>query len=108
MDQLQQLILNIDSSHDVDTVHSSYDALQLLRKRKFDIIFTEVYLQGGIQGHQIITSAPEATFKIGMAEELENPMIRQPFNHFIIKPLTEENVKQAFSIAKYNIEYLML
>ncbi len=108
MDSLQQIILNLDPSHDIETCHSSYDALQKIRKNKFDIVITEIYLQGGIQGDQIILNTPKATFKVGMAKSLENPMIRQPFNHFLIKPLTKAMVKETLSMAKYNIEYAYL
>ena len=105
MDQLQQLILHVNPKHDVETCHSSYEALQKFRKEHYDIVFTEIYLQGGMQGNQLITSAPSPTFKVGMANALDNPVIRQPFNHFLIKPITENMLQETFAIAKYNIEY---
>jgi two-component SAPR family response regulator len=108
MDEIKQLILNLDPTHNVETVHFSYDAIKKIQKHHFDIIFCEIYLQGGINGNQIIESAPQKVFKIGMAEKLENPNISQPFNHFIIKPITKEKIKEAIGMAKYNMEYLLL
>ena len=105
-DFLQQTLLNIDVSYDIDMSYSSFDALEKLRKTTYDIVIVEIYLQGGLQGNQIIESIKnKSTFKIGMAQELESPMIRQPFNHFIIKPADEKQIQEAITIANYNIKF---
>jgi two-component SAPR family response regulator len=108
LDLLSQIILNIDPLHDITSCHSSYDALQKIRKKKFDIIITEVFLQGGIQGNQLMESVSKKIFRIGMAKVLESPMIRQPFNHFFLKPVTPKMLKEAFKMAEFNLQYHLI
>ena len=106
------MILDIDPKHEVDMSHSSFDALKQFRKRGYDVVITEIYLQGGIQGNEIIESSarsqPYPCFKVGVAEYLDNPMIRQPFNHFIIKPMTRKHVQEIIVMAKYNLDYNLI
>ena len=105
LDNMSQIILNMDALHDITTCHSSFEALQKIRKNKYDIVISEVYLHGGIQGNELINSVPTKCFKVGMAEVLENPMIRHPFNHFMLKPITEKGLKETLVNAKYNMQY---
>lgn len=105
LDEMSQIILNMDPLHDITTCHSSFEALQKIRKNKYDIVITEIYLQGGIPGNELIDSAPKKCFRVGMAEVLENPIIRGPFNHFLLKPITEKALKETLMNAKFNKQY---
>ncbi|MCF2139821.1 MAG: hypothetical protein K9W44_07195 [Candidatus Lokiarchaeota archaeon] len=105
-DRIVQLILQIDPTHDVFTAHSSVDAQRLLRKQKFDIILTEIYLTGGLQGNELIYEVDYDCFKIGMANFLETPQIRMAFNEFLIKPITKEMLQDILKKAQYNLDFL--
>ncbi|UYP45070.1 hypothetical protein NEF87_001355 [Candidatus Lokiarchaeum ossiferum] len=107
LDEMSQIILNMDPMHDITICHSSFEALQKFRKNKYDIVITEVYLQGGIPGNELIESAPKKSFKVGMAEVLENPQIRGPFNRFLLKPIKEKALKETLVNAKYNKQYVI-
>jgi DNA-binding NtrC family response regulator len=111
-ERIRQMILDFDPKHEVDMSHSSLDALKQFRKRGYDVVITEIYLKGGIQGNEIIESSarsqPYPCFKVGVAEYLDNPMIRQPFNHFIIKPITKDHIQQLIVMAEYNIQYHLI
>ena len=105
LDSMSQIILNMNALHDITTCHSSFEALQKIRKNRYDIVITEIYLQGGIRGNELIDSVSKKSFRVGMAEKLENPLIRGAFNHFLIKPITEKALKETLVNAKYNLQY---
>ena len=111
-ERIRQMILDVDPKHEIDMSHSSLDALKQFRKRGYDVVITEIYLKGGIQGNEIIESSvrshPYPCFKVGVAEYLDNPKTRLAFNHFIIKPITEEHIQQLIVMAEYNIQYHLI
>ena len=111
-ERIRQMILDIDPKHEIDMSHSSLDALKQFRKRGYDVVITEIYLKGGIQGNEIMESAarsqPYPCFKVGIAEYLDNPKIRLAFNHFIIKPITKDHIQQLIVMAEYNLKYNLL
>ena len=111
-ERIRQMILDVDPKHEIDMSHSSLDALKQFRKRGYDVVITEVYLKGGIQGNEIMESGarsqPYPCFKVGIAEYLDNPKIRLAFNHFIIKPVTKDHVQQLIVMAEYNIQYHLI
>ena len=104
-DNLKQLILQINPKHDVVTSHSSVDAQKRLRKEKFDLVIAEIYLKGGLQGHDLVQEIRYDCFKVGMAKILENPQIRMHFNDFLIKPISKDNIADILAKAKYNKEF---
>jgi len=112
LEKIRQMILDVDPKHEIDMSHSSFDALKQFRKRGYDVVITEIYLQGGIQGNEIIESGarsqPYPCFKVGVAEYLDSPTIRQPFNHFIIKPITKDHIQQIIVMAAYNLQYNLI
>ena len=102
---LKQLILALNPKYDIVTAYSSFDASQLLRKEKFDVIIIEIYLQGGIQGNELILDVkPKHCFKIGVASVLESPDVRRPFNLFLLKPITKVGIKKALELANYYLK----
>ena len=107
METLRQIILDIDPTNEIDMSHSSSDALNQFRKRRYDIVITEIYL-GGIQGNVLIDNCRNKCFKVGMAEHLDSPAIRQPFNHFLIKPISKESIEEVIKMCKYNIAYNLI
>lgn len=106
-EKIKQLILQIDPVHDITTCHSSVEAQRYLRKQKFDLIISEVYLKGGLQGNELMYEiTDEGCFKVGMAEMLENPQIRMAFNDFIIKPVDKKKIADILTKAQYNLKFL--
>ncbi|MHA1776065.1 MAG: hypothetical protein DRO88_06115 [Promethearchaeia archaeon] len=106
-DQIKQFILQIDPTHEITTCHSSVDAQKHLRKKKFDLIISEVYLKGGLQGNELMYEVSnDDSFKVGMAELLLKPQIRIAFNEFLIKPITKKKIEDVLTKAKYNLTFL--
>ena len=106
-DQIKQFILQIDPTHEITTCHSSVDAQKYLRKKKFDLIISEVYLKGGLQGNELMYEVSnDDSFKVGMAELLLKPQIRIAFNEFLIKPITKKKIEDVLTKAKYNLTFL--
>ena len=91
-DTLEQWILTIDPEHEVTCVYSSSEAIRRMEKTKYDIIICEIFMKGGIPGNELMQIARGNPFKIGMAEILEGPDIRQPFNIFLMKPFYFQSV----------------
>ncbi|MHA1612223.1 MAG: response regulator [Promethearchaeota archaeon] len=104
-DNLIQLIMQINPKHYVESVHSSVDAQNKLRKEKYDLIIAEIYLKGGLQGHELIQEIRYECFKVGMAKILENPQIRMHFNDFLIRPISKDDIADILAKAKYNKEF---
>ena len=101
-DRLIQLILQINPKHDVDTAHSSVDAQRIIKKKKFDMVITEINLTGGLHGNELIQEIRYDCFKVGMATHLENAQIRMNFNDFLIKPISKSAIADILTKANYN------
>lgn len=105
-DRIVQEILKIEPTHDIVTAFSSVEAQKYIRKQKFDMILTEIYLKGGLQGNELMQEVHDDNcFKVGMAEFLENPQIRMNFNDFLIKPINSTQLKDILAKAKYNLDF---